>query len=63
MHHTQGLVAHTRGIARYTRTLARAAALVMAVSFAVVGIAAPSSAHHNTITGSVDVRDRAAAGP
>ncbi len=53
MHHTQGLVAHTRGIARYTRTLARAAALVMAVSFAVVGIAAPSSAHHNTITGSV----------
>jgi hypothetical protein len=31
--------------------------LVVAVGFAVVGLAAPSSAHHNTITGSVSCRD------
>ncbi|CUR61943.1 exported hypothetical protein [metagenome] len=30
--------------------------LVVAVGFAVVGLAAPSSAHHNTITGSVSCR-------
>ena len=31
--------------------------LVVAVGFAIVGLAAPSSAHHNTINGSVSCRD------
>ena len=52
MHVSQGS-SRLRGLARHTRTMARAAALVVTVSFAVVGIAGPSSAHHNTISGSV----------
>ena len=39
------------------RSVSRIMTLVVAVGFAVVGLAAPSSAHHNTITGSVSCRD------
>ena len=53
MHEAQGSTAHSRGTARYTQMIVRAAVVSVAVTFAVVGIAAPSSAHHNTITGTV----------
>lgn len=38
------------------RSVSRVLTLAVAVGFAVVGLAAPSSAHHNTITGSVSCR-------
>ncbi len=53
MHDSTGLFSRARDFVRNTRAIARAAALLIVVSFAVVGIAGPSSAHHNTITGSV----------
>ncbi len=38
------------------RSVSRVMTLVVALGFAIVGLAAPSSAHHNTITGSVTCR-------
>ena len=43
--------------------VSRVVTLVLAVGFAVVGVAGAASAHHNTITGTVDVQARVAAGP
>ena len=40
-----------------TRTVSRVVTLGVAVGLAVIGLAAPSSAHHNTITGAVSCRD------
>ena len=56
MHDSQGQIPRARGRAGTTRMIARAVALFIAVSFAVVGIAGPSSAHHNTISGSVSCK-------
>ena len=39
------------------KALTRSVTLLVAVTFAVVGLAAPSSAHHNTISGHVSCRD------
>ncbi len=57
MHVTQGLSSLGREFGRHTRTMARAVTLLIVVSFAVVGMAGPSSAHHNTITGSVACKE------
>ena len=48
---TDGQVAGRGSSAR--RTVSRVVTLVLAVGFAVVGVAGAASAHHNTITGTV----------